>query len=353
MRSTASRAAVLALGLLLAACPKRTTVVGGQEVPIARAEDTARAELAALRAELESRPDEAAATRLEAFASRWVDVPAGGEALQAAAIRWRAAGKPDRTAAALQRLLAEHPLYAGADAAKLELALANVAAGRAADGLATLASLWPQLPAAQRAQAALAAADAAAALRDWSAELRWLVEAAAVASGAQQAAIVARAAESIDGRLAFLEVAKLREELPSDSPLQPAVVMKLARIQLHLRDFASAEASAREVYLRWSDSPWAADARALVERVGRLTFARPDVVGVAVPLSGKYKEWGEAILGSIHLALGDGSGLRVVARDTRGEPDGAAASIEALALDEGAILIIGGAAAAESERAAA
>jgi ABC-type branched-subunit amino acid transport system substrate-binding protein len=322
-------------------------------MPVARADDVARGELAALRAELENRPDDAAATRLEAFAARRVDVPAGAEALHAAARRWTSAGKPDRAAAALQRLLAEHPLYAAADAARLELALADVAAGRAADGLATLASIWPQLPVAQRSQAALAAADASAALRDWKAELRWLQEAAAVSSGERQAAIVARAADAVDGRLGFLEVARLREELPSDSPLLPAVVMKLARIQLHLRDFASAEASAREVYLRWSDSPWAADAKALVERVGRLTFSRPDVVGVAVPLSGKYKEWGEAILGSIGLALGEGSGLRIVARDTRGEPDGAAAGIEALALEEGAILVIGGATNAESERAAA
>ena len=96
--------------------------------------------------------------------------------------------------------------------------------------------------------------------------------------------------------------------------------MKLARIQLHLRDFANAEASAREVYLRWSDSPWAADAKALVERVGRLTFSRPDVIGVAVPLSGDKRRLGEAIRQGIELALGEGSGLRVVVRDTGGEP---------------------------------
>jgi ABC-type branched-subunit amino acid transport system substrate-binding protein len=131
------------------------------------------------------------------------------------------------------------------------------------------------------------------------------------------------------------------------------VVLKLARIQLHLRDFSSAEASAREVYLRWSDSPWAADAKALVERVGRLTFSRPDVIGVAVPLSGNYKRWGEAIRQGIELALGEGSGLRVAVRDTGGEPAGAAAAIEALSLEDGAIAIIGGVTNAEAERAAA
>jgi len=353
MRSTSFRAAVLSLGLALAACPKRTTVVAGQELPIARAEDIAGDELRTLRADLESRPDDVAATRLEAFAARYADVPSAAVALHEAARRWRAAGQPERAAAALQRLLGEHPLYPAADAAKLDLALASVAAGRAADGLATLASLWPRLPAGQRGGAALAAADAAASLHDWQAELRWLVEAAAATTGAAQAAAVARSADVIDGRLAFIEVARLRESLPSDSPILPAVVMKLARIQLHLRDFASAEASAREVYLRWSDTVWAADAKALVDRVGRLTFSRPDVLGVAVPLSGNYKRWGEAILQGISLALGEGSALRVVARDTAGEPGAAAAAVEALALQEGAIVIVGGVTNAEAERAAA
>ena len=364
MRTIGARAvALLAFAALLGGCPTRTTYVGGHATtlggerpppPSAREEDGARAELTALRADVGPRPDADAAQRLEAFAARHPGVPAGAEALHEAARRWRAAGKPDRAADALQRVVVEYPLYPGAEDARYDLALANVAAGRAADGLATLASLWPRLRNGQRAEAAQAAADAAAALRDWQAELRWLAEAAAVSTDpAARAAVLARAAEAVDGRLAFIEVARLREELPADSPILPAVVMKLARIQLHLRDFASAEASAREVYLKWSDSPWAADAKALVDRVGRLTFSRPDVIGVAVPLSGNYKRWGEAILQGIQLALGEGSALRVVSRDTRGEPDGAAAAIEALALEEGAIVIVGGVTNAEAERSAA
>ena len=358
MRTTGARAvALLAFAAFLTGCPSGTTgavgAVGGFEPPAAEPEEGTPNELTALRADVAQRPDADAAQRLESFAARHPGVPAGAEALHEAARRWRAAGQPERAAVALQRVVTEYPLYSGAEDARFDLALANVAAGRAADGLATLASLWPRLQGGQRAEAALSAATAAASLRDWQAELRWLVEAAAVTTGEARAAAVGRAAEVIDGRLAFIDVARLKEELPADSPVMPAVVMKLARIQLHLRDFASAEASAREVYLRWSDSPWAADAKALVERVGRLTFSRPDVIGVAVPLSGNYKRWGEAILQGIALALGEGSPLRVVSRDTRGEPDGAAAAIEALALEEGAIVVVGGVTNAEAERSAA
>ncbi|HSN13842.1 MAG TPA: penicillin-binding protein activator, partial [Anaeromyxobacteraceae bacterium] len=266
MRTLGSRAAaLLALAAVLAGCPKSTMVVGGQVVPVARTEDAARGELSGLRADVERRPHDVAAARLEAFANRHPDVPAGAEALHEAARRWRAAGDAERAAAALQRVVAEYPLYPGAEDARFDLALANVASGRAADGLATLASLWPRLRADQRATAALSAADAAASLRDWAAEIKWLVEAAAVSEGGARAAAVARAAEAVDGRLPFIDVARLREELPSDSALLPAIVMKLARSQLHRRAFAREEASEREGYRRWPESQWAADARALVD----------------------------------------------------------------------------------------
>jgi ABC-type branched-subunit amino acid transport system substrate-binding protein len=76
----------------------------------------------------------------------------------------------------------------------------------------------------------------------------------------------------------------------------------------------------------------------------------PDVIGVAVPLSGRYKAWGEAILDGVAVALHGGS-VRVVAKDTRGEPDGAAQALADLHA-EGAIAALGGVTNAEAHRAA-
>jgi ABC-type branched-subunit amino acid transport system substrate-binding protein len=170
--------------------------------------------------------------------------------------------------------------------------------------------------------------------------------------GEARAEALRRAADAVD-RLAFLDVAKLKEELPPEAPVQQALTMKLARIQLHLRDYARAAELAREVFLRWPDGPYAADARAVVDRIAKLTFVRPNVLGLAVPLSGQYKPWGEAILRGVGIALEGTPGVKLVVRDTRGEPDGAAAALEALALEEGAIVVVGGVTLAEAERAAA
>ena len=128
--------------------------------------------------------------------------------------------------------------------------------------------------------------------------------------------------------------------------------MKLARIHLHLADYPRAQEAAREVFLRWPAGPYAAEAKAIVERIAKLTFVRPNVLGVAVPLSGPYKRWGDAILQGVTLGL-EGSQVKVAVRDTRGEPDGAASAVEALALEEGAIAIVGAVTNAEAERAAA
>jgi ABC-type branched-subunit amino acid transport system substrate-binding protein len=74
-------------------------------------------------------------------------------------------------------------------------------------------------------------------------------------------------------------------------------------------------------------------------------------IGVAVPLSGKFKAWGEAILQGVGLAIPEGGPIRVVVKDTRGEPDGAAEAVAQLAA-EGAVAVIGGVTNAEALRAA-
>ncbi len=341
-------AAVLLLGTL-SACPKRVAV-SGQEPEPEPARDAARSELEAIRMDARGRPPAEAAARLEAFAARNRGAAAAAEALHEAAALRRDGREPAKAAQDLQTLLTEHPLYPRAVEAKYLLALLDLELGRQRDGLATLGSLYPKLPAAAKPEAAARAADAALSLGADADAVRWLSELARASPRDARGEVLRRAADAVD-RLPFLDVAKLREELPQDAPVQEPLAMKLARIHLHLRDYGRAEEAAREVFLRWPDGPYAADAKAIVDRISKLTFVRPNVIGIAVPLSGPYKRWGDAILQGVGLAL-DGSQTRLAVRDTRGEPDGAAAALEALTLEEGAIAVVGGVTNAEAERAA-
>jgi branched-chain amino acid transport system substrate-binding protein len=349
---SAGRRFLLVLFLSLAACPNRVLVVNGQEMTPAQAEDTGRAELEGVRQEVKSLPAGEGAERLLALATKYRGTGVAGELLHEAGDLFRAAGRPDRAAQAYSTLLTEYPLYPRSLDAKYGLALAQLEGGRARDGLATLESLYPQLPPdaqPEAARRASAAAEAAGALPE---AVRWQAEVAAQSSGEPRRAALARSAELVD-QLPFADVARLRETLPREAPVQEALTMKSARVHLHLRDYARAQEEAREVFLRWPDGPYAQDAKAIVDRITRLTQVKPNVLGVAVPLSGNFKRWGEAILQGVGLALGEGSGVKLAIRDTRGDPAGAAQAIEALALEEGAIAVIGGVTSAEAERAAA
>jgi len=91
---------------------------------------------------------------------------------------------------------------------------------------------------------------------------------------------------------------------------------------------------------------------ALAARAAVKTPTVAGMIGVAVPLSGKFKAWGDAILQGVALAVPEGGPVRVVAQDTRGEPEGAADAVAKLAA-EGALAIVGGVTNAEALRAAA
>ncbi len=342
--------AVLLLALA-AACPKRVVVVNGQEMEASQADDLARRDLETVRAEAQLLPAAERATRFEAFAARYRGVDAAAGALHEAALAWREAGQPDRAGQALGTLLTEYPLYRRAVEAKYLLAVVDIDRGRPRDALATLGPLYDKLPDALRPEAAARAADAALASGHDADAVRWLSRLAGISPPETRAQVLQRAADAVD-KLPFLDVAKLREELPQDAPVQEPLAMKLARVHLHLRDFARAQEAAREVFMRWPHGPYAEDAKAIVDRIAKLTFVRPNVLGVAVPLSGPYKRWGDAILQGVGIAL-EGSSIRLAVRDTRGEPDGAASALEALALEEGAIAVVGGVTNAEAERAAA
>ncbi|HZY05223.1 MAG TPA: penicillin-binding protein activator [Anaeromyxobacteraceae bacterium] len=340
-----------ALALALSACPKRVTV-GGKEMTEDEANALARAEIDRVRAATVMLPPARAAQEMESAAGRLGAVPAAAEAWLEAARRWREARQPLRASAALGQLLTRFPLSPLAVTAKYELGTAELEAGRARDAFQTLSTLYDKLPREKRPEAAARLAAAAEAAKLWAQAVRWQSVAAAQAVGPPREAALARVAEILDGQLSFLEVAKLREDLPSDSLALPAVQMKLARIYVHLRQFPEAEARVAELLDRWPDSAYAKDARALRDRLQRRAQVNPAVVGVAVPLSGKLQPYGEAVLQGVGLALAD-SPFKVVARDTRGEPDGAAQALEDLALQEGAIAVVGGFITAEAPRAAA
>jgi ABC-type branched-subunit amino acid transport system substrate-binding protein len=340
-----------ALFVILGGCPKRVSV-NGQEMSASEAQAEALRELARFQDETTAEPPASAAERYEALAARFGEVPAAADALFEAGVRWGEAGKPDRARAAFARILERWPLSPRASPAKYQLALSDAQAGKPKDALATLSSLYDTLPTPQKPEAAQTAAASAEKAKAWAEAARWHAEAARVTGGAESPAELAKAMAVVEGQLGLADLVALEAELPADSQLLPAVTMRLARIQLHVHEDEAAERTAREVSDRWPASPYAAEARALLERLTRRSQVDVHAIGVAVPLSGKLKAWGDAILQGVALAIGDRTpAYHVVVRDTRGEPDGAQTAMEELAA-EGVVAVLGGVTNAEALRAA-
>ncbi|MCG8636960.1 MAG: penicillin-binding protein activator [Desulfobacterales bacterium] len=81
--------------------------------------------------------------------------------------------------------------------------------------------------------------------------------------------------------------------------------------------------------------PHAAGAKDILKSIKQLTFNR-DTIGCLLPLSGKYKVYGQKTLRGIQLAVRDlsekfGRPFKVVVKDTRSDPDHAALCVEELA----------------------
>ena len=92
-------------------------------------------------------------------------------------------------------------------------------------------------------------------------------------------------------------------------------------------------------------------ARELLARATRRVDVQTKTVGVLLPLSGRYKAVGEAVLRGIKLALA-GSDIELVVKDTQGDVNVTGQAMEQLAFDEGAIAVLGPITVDESRRAA-
>lgn len=288
---------------------------------------------------------------------------------------------------ALQHLLfavRRHPDGDRTDLARLRLAEIQrrrghlQAAWRAASGLRLDA-----LPAAKRPEAARLLADLAAEQGDRVARLTWL---ARLRDGERDREARQRLDAEMTGVIARMERRELLRAAEKLGRREPA-----ARIQLRLAELALAEGEAdeaRAALARAAELPLskpAAERLAILEgRVATLhtgpgilsrlpgpADARPapaldptrltGTLGVILPLSGPYADYGQECLQGILLATGlfdargaaRHGGLRLLVRDSGGTTEGAEAAVRSLARDREVLAILGPLLKEESEAAAA
>jgi ABC-type branched-subunit amino acid transport system substrate-binding protein len=153
-----------------------------------------------------------------------------------------------------------------------------------------------------------------------------------------------QAAAAIAGNLSFSDAEglwKAHGDNPQWAPLQPLLAFKLAKIYFHTRDYDRSEQMLTLVGRRFAASPYAAQAQDFLQMLRNRFTTDAQAVGVLLPLSGKFKQYGERSLQAIQMGFAGQSRIKLVVRDTQGDPALAAQGIESLVLEHHVVAVIG------------
>lgn len=139
--------------------------------------------------------------------------------------------------------------------------------------------------------------------------------------------------------------------LPSDSAAGVAAKILLARGYMYSGDPREAESILKSALEKAEPShPLRPRAEEMLADLSKLTEVNSKVVGVLLPLSGKFGKFGRLCLNAITLAYGiyeempeskSGAGIRLAIRDSGESPEIAQERFEELVKDEKAIAVIG------------
>jgi ABC-type branched-subunit amino acid transport system substrate-binding protein len=338
------------LAVLICGCPPRTVVIEGKEVPVAEAAKMAFDD--AKKAHDAGKTDEAILKLKKVLKDYpdWqnIDVVLNllGE-LAYKAERWEVA------VGYFRQLVADHPQSRHYVNCAVHLGLALVKLGRTQEALPTLQSVFDDLPG-DKKQAEVAGmlaesyAEAGApveALR-WFAVLYELTE----VEGAR-AAIRLKLLDLIDRRMSFVHVREalelLKEQGGKGFP-RDILQFKLAKIFYHILDFTRAKEALEDFVAAYPDHDKAGEAGKLLKKIMDRHRVQPQTIGVLLPLTGEYREYGRRALEGIQLGAGifeeskEGAGGPVlVIRDTAGDPDRAVTQLEDLVFNEHVVAVIG------------
>ncbi len=345
----------LLAGILVQGCPPATVIVtdehgASKQVTVAVAAEMALAE--AKRA-AEAGQKKEAAQKYTDFLKRYPDADQLDEALFALGNLSFEAGRYEKAAGYFSKLIADYPTSKHYVRSAVQLGMALMKAGRAQEARPTLQSVFDRLDRHKQAEVAGMLAESYSSARaplealSWFCELYRLTE----VQGAKEA-IRERVRSLIDHSLNFSQVREAREILAQKEIKGfPADLLqfKLAKIFYHILDFQRAKEALETFVADYPGSAQAKEAGRLLKQIIDRKRVNPDTIGVLLPLSGEYREYGKRALQGIQLGAGifdqtkkgAAGGPTLIIRDTAGDPDKAVEQLEDLVFNEHVVGVIG------------
>lgn len=158
----------------------------------------------------------------------------------------------------------------------------------------------------------------------------------------------------LDGALAELKTVESLDALFKEfsrAPYADAVLYRLASVELANGSNGTSETHARQLLDDYGDGPYAAGARSLLASTQSQTIVDARVVGVLLPLKGKYARFGNRSLQAIELAFkifearspgtSPENAMTLVIEDSGDEPEQAVQALNTLVLKHHAAAVIG------------
>jgi ABC-type branched-subunit amino acid transport system substrate-binding protein len=130
-----------------------------------------------------------------------------------------------------------------------------------------------------------------------------------------------------------------------NGPIGQDARLQLARIALIERDQQLALQYLGQILSSQTSFPWRDEAAQLMDRFSQGSWLQRDAIGVLLPMTGRYEAFGTLVKRGIDLALklhnSSKTPLRVIYRDTEGDPTRARKEAVALANEERVMAILG------------
>ena len=127
----------------------------------------------------------------------------------------------------------------------------------------------------------------------------------------------------------------------------PKIYYRIASIYLEQNETKQVIKTATSLLNSTRDEEWLVKGKKLLKRAKEEMAVKQSVLGCLVPLSGPFSIYGEEVLKGVELGLGvhwdqtAQTGLELLIRDTKGNPEEALAALENLVIDEKIMAIIG------------
>jgi len=250
----------------------------------------------------------------------------------------------DHAVSRFQDVASRAPLGPEGREARLWLLRCYVKVDRFNDAVESGKSLMPFLTdKTQRAEASELVGDANVGLGRHIEAVRWYARAYPLARG-QRPAELARKAATEAKYLDRESVAALLAEYPDGFPY---LLLQTRAVDLEMESgqLDSARRRLQGLMAKAPTDPLAETWRSMSAKLRTLTDVDMKAVGCLLPLSGRYKGYGDLVLRGIGMAAqgsgGGDSGLRLVVNDSGDDPATAAAAVRELALTEKVAAIIG------------